>query len=62
VLIECAACSLFDFHQHVFMVSACNDFAEGDARSESEEFPAAQHLARELIKKRQTLTVWPRFA
>jgi hypothetical protein len=53
---------MLDLRQQMIMIAPSDDFPECDARRQPEEFPAAQHLASQLIKKGDALPIWPGFA
>src|SRR5512147_2445016 len=44
------------------MIAPGNDFSKRDARRQAEEFPAAQHLACQLIEKSDALAIGSGFA
>ena len=62
MLLQRSARGSFDFRQYVRVIPAGYDFAKGDARGETEDFPAAQNLARQLKHECDALAVAPFFA
>lgn len=62
MLTQRPAGGVFDIRQDVFVICPGNDLAKSDARRETENFVAADHLPRELIEEGKPLAVRARFS